>query len=115
MSKNMLLIAGRSSDQGTSLNKGKLKPEYLQVTSMAEMNEQDMASLDLKDGDRIRLSNRVGETTVTCTPRKITDLPSGLIFMPYGPSSSELMESDTAGSGMPISKNITVTVEKVSG
>jgi formylmethanofuran dehydrogenase subunit D len=115
MTESMLLIAGRSSEQGTSLNKGKLKPEYQQITSTAEMNEQDMARLDLKEGDRVRLSNSTGETTVTCTPRKVADLPSGMIFMPYGPSSSELMSSDTAGSGMPISKNLTVTVEKVSG
>lgn len=115
MTQSMLLIAGRTSEQGTSLNKGKLKQEYQQVTSTAEMNEQDMDRLGLKDGDRIRLSNSAGETTVTCTPRKATDLPAGMIFMPYGPSSSELMEADTAGSGMPISKNLTVLVEKVAG
>ena len=112
MTENMLLIAGRTSDQGTSLNKGKLKPEYQQITSTVEMNELDMARLDLKDGDRIRLSNSVGEITVTCTPRKATDLPTGMIFMAYGPCSSELMESDTAGSGMPLSKNIPVAVDK---
>ncbi len=114
MTETMLLIAGRTSDQGTSLNKGKLKPEYQLVTSTVEMNELDMARMDLKDGDRVRLSNSVGETTVTCTPRKATDLPTGLIFMAYGPCSSELMESDTAGSGMPLSKNISVVVTKVA-
>jgi formylmethanofuran dehydrogenase subunit D len=34
-----------------------------------------------------------------------------MIFLPYGPSSSQLMASDTAGSGMPISKNFEVEVE----
>ncbi|MBI1731521.1 MAG: hypothetical protein HYR49_01970 [Gammaproteobacteria bacterium] len=113
MTETMLLIAGRTSEQGTSLNKGKLKAEYQQVTSTAEMNEQDMARLGLKEGDRVRLRNDAGETTVTCTPRKAADLPSGMIFMAYGPCSSELMEADTAGSGMPLSKNLAVTVEKV--
>lgn len=113
MTERMLLIPGRSSDQGTSLNKGKLKPEYQQVTSTVEMNELDMERLGLKEGDRLRLSNHVGATEVTCTPRKAADLPTGLIFIAYGPASSELMESDTAGSGMPLSKHFLVAVEKL--
>ena len=115
MTETMILVPGRTSDQGTSLNKGKLKEEYRQVTSTVEMNEDDMARLELQAGDRVRLSNATGETTVTCQPRKRTDLPAGMLFMAYGPSSSQLMDSDTAGSGMPISKNFTVQVEKVAG
>jgi formylmethanofuran dehydrogenase subunit D len=115
MTETMLLIAGRTSEQGTSLNRGKLKEEYQQITSTVEMNENDMLRLDLKDGDRVRLRNAVGETLVRCTPRKAADLPAGMIFMAYGPHSSELMESDTAGSGMPLSKNLSVVVEKAEG
>ena len=37
----MMLIPGRSSKQGTSLNKGKLKEEYQEVTSTLEMNKND--------------------------------------------------------------------------
>ena len=114
MQETMWLIAGRTSEQGTSLNKGKFKDEYLLVTSTVEMNEDDMTRLGFQAGDLIRLSNDIGETTVTCQPRKRTDLPSGLLFMAYGPSSSQLMGSDTAGSGMPISKNFTVQVEKAA-
>lgn len=110
----MLLVPGRSSSQGTSLNKGKLKDEYLNVTSTAEFNEDDMLRLGLTEGDKVRISNHIGEAIVTCTPRKATDLPRGMIFMAYGPSSSQLMESDTAGSGMPLSKHITVTLEKIA-
>lgn len=113
MTETMLLIAGRTSKQGTSLNKGKLKEEYQEVTSTVEMNETDMSRLGLVEGDRVRLSNHVGQATVRCVPRKASDLPSGLLFMAYGPCSSELMESDTAGSGMPLSKNLAVQVEKV--
>jgi formylmethanofuran dehydrogenase subunit D len=114
MAESMLLIPGRSSKQGTSLNKGKLKEEYLEVTSTAEFNEDDMARLGLDEGDRLRLYNHVGETFVTCVKKKATDLPCGMIFMAYGPNSSQLMEFDTAGSGMPLSKNIEVMVEKVT-
>jgi len=33
-----------------------------------------------------------------------------MLFMAYGPASSQLMGGDTAGTGMPISKNLEVEV-----
>jgi len=110
----MLLIAGRTSKQGTSLNASKFGEEYRQVTSTLEMNKDDMARLGLAEGDRVRLRSEHGETVVTCTPREPGDLPAGLIFIAYGPPSSQLMGGDTAASGMPLSKNLAVEVERYS-
>ena len=95
------------------MNQGKLKEEYLTVTSTIEIGPEDMARLGFADGDRIRLSNETGETIVTCVTTKPGNLPEGIMFMAYGPSSSSLMESDTAGTGMPLSKHLEVSVEKV--
>jgi formylmethanofuran dehydrogenase subunit D len=114
MAETMILVPGRSNKQGTSLNKGKLKEEYLLVTSTLEMNSDDMQRLNLEEGDSVRLSNEVGETVVSCKGRKPEDLPSGMLFIPYGPPSSQLMASDTAGTGMPLSKHMEVLVEKVT-
>lgn len=114
MTASMILIAGRTSKQGTSLNKGKLEPEYHEVTSTVEMNPADMARLGLADGDRVRLHNAAGEATLRCKAVKPDDLPEGMLFVAYGPLTSQLMDSDTAASGMPISKNIEVTVERVT-
>ncbi len=114
MAETMILVPGRSSKQGTSLNKGKLKQEYILVTSTLEMNSDDMQRLGLDEGDSVRLSNEIGETVVSCKGRKPEDLPSGMLFIPYGPPSSQLMASDTAGTGMPLSKLIEVLVEKVA-
>lgn len=112
MAQTMMLIPGRSNKQGTSLNAGKLKEEYRTITSTIEMNESDMKRLGLAEGDAVRLSCATGAVEVVCgKPRKNGDLPDGVIFIPYGPSSSELMESDTAGSGMPLSKQMMVEVE----
>lgn len=113
MAETMILVPGRSQKQGTSLNEGKLKDEYLKVTSTAELNEKDMQRLQLSDGDKIRLKSDVGQTVVTCKSKKDEDLPSGMIFIPYGPPSSQLMGSDTAASGMPMSKHMEVKVTKV--
>lgn len=113
MTKTMILIPGRSKKQGTSLNAGKLKAEYLEVTSTLEMNEKDMQELGLKAKDKVRLVSATGEVVVNCSPAKAGDLPQGMLFIPYGPPSCELMDSDTAGSGMPISKQIEVHVTAV--
>ena len=114
MAETMILIPGRSSKQGTSLNAGKLKEEYLTITSTVEINEDDMQRLKLQKGDKVRLTSDTGEIVVSCIPKKADALPSGILFIPYGPPSSELMASDTAGSGMPLSKQIKVQIAPVN-
>jgi formylmethanofuran dehydrogenase subunit D len=111
MPEVMTLIGGRTSKQGTSLCAGKFGAEYINITSTVEMNVDDMARLGLSNNSRVRLRTSVGETVVRCKSREVKDLPSGILFMAYGPASSELMAGDTGASGMPISKNIEVEVE----
>ena len=111
MAETMTLIGGRSSKQGTSLCAGKLGDEYVEVSSTLEMNADDMARLGLKDNDRVRLRSATGEAVVRCKGKPAKELPPGLLFIAYGPLSSALMTGDTAGSGMPLSKNLDVEVE----
>jgi formylmethanofuran dehydrogenase subunit D len=113
MAEKMTLIGGRSSKQGTALCAGKLGEEYLDVTTIVEMNAEDMARLGLQADSKVRLRTKAGETVVRCKSRETKDLPRGILFMAYGPASSQLMAGDTAGSGMPISKNLEVEVEPV--
>jgi formylmethanofuran dehydrogenase subunit D len=115
MAETFILIPARSSKQGTALNVGKLGEEYREVTSTGEMNADDMERLGLADGDRVRLRNEHGEAVVRCLARKPEDLPTGLIFLAYGPSSSQLMGDDTGGCGMPLSKSFEVTLETLPG
>lgn len=111
MAEIMTLIGGRSSRQGTALCAGKLGAEYLDVSTTVEMNAEDMARLGLQNDSKVRLRTASGETILRCKSRETKDLPKGLLFMTYGPASSQLMAGDTAGSGMPLSKNLIVEVE----
>jgi formylmethanofuran dehydrogenase subunit D len=113
MPETMILIPGRSSKQGASLNTGKTSAEYVEVTTTVEMNADDMARLGVREGDRVRLRTSAGETIVRCKARKPGELPPGLLFMAYGPASSQLMDGDTHGTGMPASKGFEVEVETV--
>jgi formylmethanofuran dehydrogenase subunit D len=113
MAEMMTLIGGRSSRQGTALCAGKLEAEYLDVSTTVEMNVEDMARLGLQNESKVRLRTPAGETILRCKGRETKDLPKGLLFMAYGPASSQLMAGDTAGTGMPLSKNLSVEVEAV--
>jgi formylmethanofuran dehydrogenase subunit D len=111
--ETFILIPGRTSRQGTTLNEGKLKPAYQEEISTLYMNPEDMARYQLKNGDRVRLRSPHGEVVLSCQAAKPGELPSGLLFLPYGDISSQLMGADTHGTGMPDSKGIDVTLEKV--
>jgi len=106
----LILIPGRSLKQGTGMNMGKETVEYQDAVTQLEMNRQDMARLGVQDGDTLRLRASGGEATVHCCE---ADLPEGMAFIAYGPVSSELMDQDTQGSGMPNSKGFEVEVERV--
>jgi len=112
MAETMILVPVRTSRQGTSLNAGKLKDDYRDETSTIEIHGEDMTRLGLTKGDRVRMISIHGTSAeVTCKPQKGSDAVPGLIFMAYGPISSLFMESDTAGTGMPLSKQMEITLE----
>ena len=108
-----ILIPGRTSKQGTTLNEGKLTQGYIDETNTLQMNADDMARLGVKTGDKVRLRSEQGEIEIPCQAAKAGELPSGLLFLPYGDQSSKLMAGDTHRTGMPTSKGIDVEVEKV--
>lgn len=112
MPESFILIPGRTSRQGTTLNEGKFSDGYLEETSTLKINPDDMQRLGLTDGDRVRLWNEFGEVTVPCKSGK-DELPPGVLFISYGDASSRLMGGETHGSGMPDSKGLDVFLEKV--
>lgn len=107
-----ILIPGRTSRQGTSLNEGKFSAAYVEETNTLFMSPEDMGRLGLKSGDRVRLRSEQGQVELPCQAAKAGELPAGLLFLPYGDASSRLMAGDTHGTGMPNSKGIDVEVER---
>ena len=113
-SETFILIPGRTSRQGTTLNEGKFTAGYVEETANVLMNPSDMERLQLATGDTVRLRSDFGVVELGCKPGKKNDLPPGLLFLPYGDHSSRLMGGETHGTGMPDSKGIDVTIEKVT-
>jgi len=112
MPVEFLLIPGRTANQGTTLNEGKYTDGYIAETHTLKMAPQDMRSMSLADGDRVRMWNQVGAVEVPVEAAKGDELPSGMLFISYGNISSQLMGGETHGSGMPDSKCFEVWVEK---
>jgi formylmethanofuran dehydrogenase subunit D len=106
----LILIPGRTMKQGTGMNVGKESDEYQKAVNTIEMNRDDMGRLGVEDGDTVRIKASGGEATVQC---RGSELPAGMAFIAYGPASSQLMDSETHGSGMPDSKGFEVEVERV--
>ena len=112
MPEPFILIPGRTSRQGTSLNEGKDSDDYLEEINTLKMNPEDMRRLGLAEGDHARMWNEFGEVVVRCSADR-GECPPGLLFISYGDKSSRLMDGETHGSGMPTSKALDVYVEKI--
>jgi formylmethanofuran dehydrogenase subunit D len=111
--ETFILIPGRTSRQGTSLNEGKFTSAYVEETSTLLMNPEDMVRLRLTKGDRVRLRSPQGQVELACQAAKAGELPAGVLFLPYGDLSSRLMGGETHGTGMPDSKGFDVELERV--
>lgn len=112
MPHEFILIPGRTSKQGTSLNISKSSEEYIKEISTLRMHPDDMQAMELEEGDSVRVWNDVGEMIVHCTSGK-DELPPGVLFISYGDHSCQLMGAETHGSGMPDSKGLDVLAEKI--
>lgn len=113
MAETFILIPGRTSRQGTTLNEGKLTSGYLEEINTLLVSPEDMERLGLSNGQRVRLTTAQGTIEVLCQSAKAGELPGGVLFLPYGDQSSRLMGGDTHGTGMPDSKSFDVQLEKV--
>lgn len=105
-SETFILVPGRSTEQGTSVG-DKASPQYREVTRTLRVNPADLARLGLRAGDRVRLRASGAEVEVTCASAG-NELPSGMLFIAYGPESSRLLQGETHGTGMPDLKGIEV-------
>ncbi len=99
----VILISGRTVEQGTSLEISKTSEEYSKNVAMVMMNENDMKEIGAKEGENVEVSTKFGSTVVRCKESRIDH---GIAFMPYGPWANMVISADTQGTGMPDSKGV---------
>lgn len=113
MTASFVLIPGRTSKQGSGISEGKFQQSYLSEIQTLMVSPQDMQELEVVNGDRVRVTSPAGQIEVAVAAAKADELPPGLLFIAYGDLSSRLMSADTHGTGMPTSKCLDVTLEKI--
>ena len=105
-----LLFPIRTNKQGVQINVGKDEAEYQAIVSTLTIHPDDLKQLGIAEGATVRVRTEVGEATFRC---KTGNVPVGLLFVPYGPPTCQLMGGETDGTGMPTSKGWDVEVEPV--
>jgi formylmethanofuran dehydrogenase subunit D len=110
LSGNFTLITGRTRAQGDGLHQGRDSEAYRLATRLVEMNDEDMNTLGVGEGDLVSISTLAGQVTV---PVKKGDLPRGMLFMPMGPTANLLVGGETESTGMPSYKGELAEVEAV--
>jgi formylmethanofuran dehydrogenase subunit D len=105
----LILITGRSTNQGVGVSEGKYQAVYQTATTVLELSQADMNRFGLRDGDTVRLKSSHGEATVQCRAEK---LPDGMAFIAFGSVINQLMGDETYSTGMPDTKGIEIELEK---
>ncbi|HEY3788437.1 MAG TPA: molybdopterin dinucleotide binding domain-containing protein, partial [Urbifossiella sp.] len=97
-----------TNKQGVQINVGKDEPAYQEIVNTLTMHADDMKELGVAPGGSVVIRNETGEAKFFC---KEGNIPRGMLFVPYGPPTCQLMAGDTDGTGMPTSKGWDVDVE----
>ncbi len=109
--QRFIMNAGRTTKQGQQINVGKDSPEYQAIVSTLSMHPDDMKAVGVQPGGNVLVRSEHGEATFRCVEGKV---PQGMIFVPYGPPTCQLMGRYTDGTGMPTSKGWEVELEPIT-
>ncbi|MCW4051751.1 MAG: molybdopterin dinucleotide-binding protein [Candidatus Bathyarchaeota archaeon] len=104
------LLTGRTIEQGTSKEYGKLSNKYRESVAICEVDPDDMKELGIKEDSNVRVSTEHGSVIVKAKDSKRGPHPK-IVYMPYGFWANLLIDSSTDGTGMPTFKGITGQVE----
>ena len=108
----MILISGRSLEQGLGKEASKFSKRYIDATTVCQMDPEDMNRLNLGEGENVRISSQYGSIIVKAVKSKYAPHP-GVVFMAYGPWANSLTNPETHGTGMPSFKGLEVEVEPI--
>jgi formylmethanofuran dehydrogenase subunit D len=104
------LLTGRTIDQGKGKEYGKLSEEYWKSVAVCEMDPDDIKELGIRENDSIKITTDFGSAVVRAVKSKRTPHPK-VVFIPYGPWASLIVNPRTHGTGMPSLKGVEAWVE----
>jgi len=104
------LLTGRTVDQGTGKEYGKLSEEYQKSVTICEIDPNDMKFLGVRENDNVKVTTEFGLVIMKAVKSARAPHPN-VVFIPYGPWASIIMDPETHGTGMPSLKGIPAEIE----
>lgn len=104
------LLTGRTIDQGTAKEHGKLSDEYREEVAVCEIDADDLIELNVRENSNVEVSTEHGSVVVKAKESK-RGPHRKIAYMPYGLWANVIVSSQTHGTGMPSFKGITATIE----
>jgi len=109
----VILLTGRTIDQGVGKERGKFSDEYRDSVSVCFVDQDDMKKLGVKSNTNVCVSTEYGSVVVKAlkSPR---GRHIGVIYIPYGPWANVIVSPVTDDIGMPSFKGIPAQIEAAS-
>ncbi|MHC1586115.1 MAG: molybdopterin dinucleotide binding domain-containing protein [Candidatus Hecatellaceae archaeon] len=108
-----ILVTGTSMAQAQGKEHGKTSAKYKEAAAICELAEEDMAKLNVKPGDPVRVKSAYGSVVVRAV--KAREPTPGVAFIPSGPWANAVTSPETGGSGIPSYKSLEVEIEPAPG
>ncbi len=89
---------------------GKLSKEYLESVVICQIDPDDMKFLGIKENTNVKVTTSFGSVTLKAVKSARAPHPK-IVFIPYGPWASLIMNPKTHGTGMPSLKGIPAEIE----
>ena len=107
---NVLVLTGRTIEQGKGKEMGKLSNVYLKDVVQCNIDPQDMQTLKLKQNTNVKVTTKFGSVVLKAVKSPRAPHPK-MIFISYGPWASMISDPETHGTGMPSLKGIPAEIE----
>ncbi len=102
---NLILLTGRTINQGVALEGGKTTKENVRAAAICTFDKEDFKKLDCLVGTPVKVITDYGEVMVYSTISEEGPHP-GIIFIPLGPWANQVVNPDTQSCGTPTYKGM---------
>ncbi|MFW9770721.1 MAG: molybdopterin dinucleotide binding domain-containing protein [Candidatus Thorarchaeota archaeon] len=107
---NLILLTGRTINQGVALEGGKTTMENVRAAAICTFDREDFKKLDCLVGTPVKVITDYGEVVVYSTITEEGPHP-GVIFIPMGPWSNQVVNPNSQACGTPTFKGMKAKVE----
>jgi formylmethanofuran dehydrogenase subunit D len=107
---NVIVITGRTIDQGRGKEMGKLSDVYQKDVTQCQIDPEDMKNLGLRRNANVKVTTNFGSIVLRAV-KSLRGPHPNMIFIAYGPWASMISDPESHGTGMPSLKGMRGVLE----